>query len=743
MIFDSRESNMKPLNWSDATVERPLNLRKRPDLSISPLSGEDRTDWVVKDPLALNYVLLRDEEYTVLNLLDGQTSLHQIRQQFERKFFPLELTSIRLQEFLATLNRQNLLVVDSEGQGEQLLQRRSERTRKERLSRWTNVLAIRFRGFNPERLFEWLHPQFRWIYSWPFMTAYVLIVVAASILLALQFSSLRLQLAELDLLSTPTNLLWLAVTLAAAKIIHEFAHGLTCRHFGGSCHEIGLMLLVFTPCLYCNVSDAWSFPNRWHRIAVSAAGILAEVFLASLCLLVWWFSEPGLLNSLCLNMVVVCGVSTLLLNGNPFLRYDGYYVLSDLLRVPNLREQSTEVVQSYLARWFLGISLLPETRLAVRRRGQLAAYWIASTAYRWFILIAILWMVNLAAKQFKIEIAARLLTCFVVLSLLSFGCLKAYNFYKKRFREIRHFRAAIFVGLFCSLAMGLLLMPMQRQIEVPAVVQPTNVEPIFIVVPGHLVDSVALGSRVERGETLARLRNLDLQLEIRTLIGQRKLQEHHLQNLELRSLRDDHAAADIAPAKEVLSKIEQRLAEKKADLDRLTIRAPIDGLVMPVNFQRMARDEEGQLTPWHGNPLEKRNSGAYLEVGTTLCRIGNPDEMDALLTIDQTQMQHLAVGQRVSVLLYELRERVLMGTITEISQAEISLLEKQNAAVSPKDRSSDNGLSEVTYRARVKFDVKLKGLLSGAGGRAKVHVEAAPLGERLYEHLSRTFRFSF
>ncbi|MGH7128191.1 MAG: hemolysin D, partial [Planctomycetaceae bacterium] len=133
---------------------------------------------------------------------------------------------------------------------------------------------------------------------------------------------------------------WILVALAVVKIGHELAHAAACKHFGGECHEMGLMLLVFTPCLYCNVSDAWMLPSKWHRAAVGAAGMYLEVVLAAACTFLWWFSTPGLFNTICLNTMFVCSVGTLLFNGNPLLRYDGYYIISELFEVPNLHRQA-------------------------------------------------------------------------------------------------------------------------------------------------------------------------------------------------------------------------------------------------------------------------------------------------------------------------------------------------------------------------------------------------------------------
>ena len=116
---------------------------------------------------------------------------------------------------------------------------------------------------------------------------------------------------------TPSNALLLAATLGVAKVFHEFGHGLTCKHFKGECHEMGVMILVLTPCLYCNVSDSWMLPSKWQRAAIGAAGMFVEVVLASICTFVWWFTEPGLLNNLCLNIMFIASVTTLDLQREP------------------------------------------------------------------------------------------------------------------------------------------------------------------------------------------------------------------------------------------------------------------------------------------------------------------------------------------------------------------------------------------------------------------------------------------
>ncbi len=193
------------------------------------------------------------------------------------------------------------------------------------------------------------------------------------------------------------------IVLACTKILHEFGHGLSCKHFGGECHEMGVMILVLTPCLYCNVSDSWMLPNKWHRAAIGAAGMYVEVVLASICTFIWWFSEPGLLNYICLNMMFVCSVSTILFNANPLLRYDGYYILTDILEIPNLRQKATTILSRKLGKWCLGLEPPDDPFLPQRNQGLFALYTVAAAVYRWVVLFSILYFLEQGLRAVRPE----------------------------------------------------------------------------------------------------------------------------------------------------------------------------------------------------------------------------------------------------------------------------------------------------------------------------------------------------
>ncbi|HEV7226806.1 MAG TPA: hemolysin D, partial [Pirellulales bacterium] len=334
---------------------RKLAMRMRPDLSARQHRYQGRVYWVVKEPVGLNYFRFQEEEYAILQMLDGQTSLDDIKDQFEARFPPQKIGVEEIQQFIGMLHRSGLIIANVPGQGKQLKIRRDERWRKEWLGKLSNILSIRFKGIDPDRLLNWMHPKLKWMYTRTAVACCAILGLSALGLVLVQFDVFQAKLPTFHQFFNLKNAIWLSIALGATKVIHEFGHGLTCKHFGGECHEMGVMVLVLTPCLYCNVSDSWMLPNKWHRIAIGAGGMYIEIVIASICTFIWWFSAPGMLNHLCLSTMFVCSVSTLMFNSNPLLRYDGYYILADLVEIPNLRQKASDILNRKLGYWCLGL----------------------------------------------------------------------------------------------------------------------------------------------------------------------------------------------------------------------------------------------------------------------------------------------------------------------------------------------------------------------------------------------------
>jgi len=732
----------------DSATTRRVALRMRPDLSVHPQQfGPDRY-WVVKDPVALTYFHLREEEHAILRMLDGQTSLAEIKRRFEEAFAPLQMSVEQLQAFLGRLHRSGLVLSDAPGQGEQLLLRRGRRRRQELIQSFSNLLAIRFRGVDPEPFLRWLYPKCRWLFSFWFLAGCLALAVCAGTLVVVQFDVLQSKLPGFHAFFTARNLIWLAVALASAKVLHELGHALSCKHFGGECHEIGVLLLVFTPCLYCNVSDSWMLSSKWQRIAITAAGILVEVVLASICTFLWWLSEPGLLNTLCLSMMFVCSVNTLLFNGNPLLRYDGYFIMSDVVDVPNLAQQSRALVSRALARFFLGVELPRDRSLPERRRALVAAYGVAAILYRWFVVIAILWFCYQVLKPYHLELLGQALALCVVVGLLAapvrnLAVVARDPAYRRR---IKRGRAVFTFVLLAAVVVGISLVPLPFHLVAPVVLEPQGARHVYVVVAGTLVESVSAGEVVEEDQQLARLVNLDVHKQIADLTGDRNQQRLELENLQLRLADDPSVAPQIPAAREALLDIEERLRERQRDEERLVLRAPARGTVLPPPRRPARPYAPGQLETWHGNPLDERNVGSHLETGTLFCLVGDPARLDALLVLDQADVKFVRKGQRVRMQLDELPGKILGGTITEIAKTDLKVAPRELATGRDLPiRVDEQGIPrpvETSYQARVTLDDHDRRLLTGTRGRAKILAGSQSLGRRLCRYLGRTFRFS-
>ncbi|MHC4876840.1 MAG: site-2 protease family protein [Planctomycetota bacterium] len=510
------------LSVAPQTAEtRPLPLQRRPDLVCREQQFGGTTYWHVKDPIALRYFQLKPEEYAVLQMLDGTVSLREIRRRFELKFAPQRLGPMQIQSFLGMLHSSGLVVSDTPGQAEHLIARTNKHNWRKFLSTATGVLAIRLPGFDPHRFLNWLTPQLRFVFS-PVCVALCCVLMLSALLLAgLQSDVLAARLPRFHELFSASNLFWLAVTLGVTKVLHELGHAVACRHFGAECHEMGLMLLVFTPCLYCNVSDAWMLPRRWQRIAISAAGVYAELVLASACLFLWWYSVPGPFNAACLNVVLVCSVSTVLFNGNPLLRYDGYYILSDLVEIPNLRQQATALIRNAMSRWFLGTEVGNQRLLPDRRQRFLIGWSLAASAYRIVIVWSILWFVHAVLKPYGLQplaVVVGIITVagMIVAPLVQFVSLLRNPFWSRTVDWPR-FRIRSLIAL--AILTGLITAPLPSSVTAPAIIQTEGARSVYVSVPGRLIEALPAGTTVEPDAVVGRLENLDIERTIAVLSG--------------------------------------------------------------------------------------------------------------------------------------------------------------------------------------------------------------------------------
>jgi putative peptide zinc metalloprotease protein len=420
--------------------------------------------------------------------------------------------------------------------------------------------------------------------------------------------------------------LWFALGLV--KVLHEFGHGLSCKKFGGEVHEMGVMLLCFAPCLYCNVSDAWTLPSKWRRIVIGLAGIYVELLIAALATFVWWHSGPATYaHHLCLNLMLVCSVNTIVINGNPLLRYDGYHVLADWLEIPNLYERSRRVVRRWALEHLLGIETNGDFEPSRRRRVILSAYAVGSGCYRWVVTFAILSLLYAFLKPYRLEALAGLLGGLALVGTLLAPLVRSLRTWHRygRIPAMSGRRVLVSAGLLVGLVAAVFLLPVPvagiRQTALIEV-RPDAVVPVFVTTPGTLCKlRVREGQHVEAGEVLAELQSQEVENQIVQMRTEQETAEVQIQ--ALRSL----AAAAREPAERArlassLARVTGDAAHAVGQLDvlermrqQLQLHAPRAGVVMGLPRP----DEVGKF--WNH------------DVQAPFCRIGDPERLWALVPL--------------------------------------------------------------------------------------------------------------
>ncbi len=741
------------LTLADSLVSssaRPLAIRMRPDLVVTKQRYQGRQFWIIKDPVGLNYFRFQEEEYSLLNWLDGETSLDELRQRFEQQFAPQKITLEELGRLIGMLHQSGLVIAGVAGQGKQLLKRRWERKKKEWMAAVSNVLAIRFKGIDPERLLNWLYPKVSWFFTKTAATVCLTMLFSALMLVLVQFDTFKAKLPSFHEFFGASNWIWLAAAMAVTKVLHEFGHGLSCKHFGGECHELGVMMLVLTPCLYCNVSDSWMLPNKWHRAFIGAAGMYVEICIASIATFVWWFSAPGLLNNICLSTMFVCSVSTVIFNGNPLLRYDGYYILSDILEIPNLRQKATTILGRKMGAWCLGLEEPDDPFLPQRNQAMFMLYTVASTVYSWVVVFSILFFLNKVFKPYRLEIFGQMIALAAIASMIGRPLWTVWKFFRipGRTDQVKKPRMYATIAIVSAVVGAFLFLPLPYRVYCSLEVQPHKPDPVYIEVVGKLTTlNVKPGQSVEAGTMLAELQSIDLELAVAELTGRRDQLSAQLDSLRRQRYQSAGSELQIPQIQKSLDAVEGELREKKTDLDRLHLVARRGGVVFPPPSMPKRPRQDGKLTTWNGTPLEKRNLGATFQPGTLFCQIGDPGKFDAILVVDQSDIESIHLDQKVKVMLDESPGKVYEGEITEISPEEMKALPKQlsnKSGGSLETKTDESGVSKpasTSYEARVPLDDAEGILIPGLKGEAKISADFHSLGWRTWRFLQRTFHF--
>jgi putative peptide zinc metalloprotease protein len=681
------------LELKDRQRRKQLKLRLRADLEFTPQMYEGRTYYIVKDPVSLQYWRFREQEYFILKLMDGVTTLDDAQKQYESRFQPERVKLEELESFAQQIMTAGLARNDSPQLGNQLLERRGKRRRRELAQKFLNILAIRIPVFDPDRLLTRMIHYCRWIFTATFAFASIVVMLSALLLVLTHFETFRSKLPDYHDFFSPHNLVWMWVTLGLVKVIHEFGHGLSCKAFGGEVHEMGFLFLCFSPCLYCNVSDAWTMPVKWRRILISFAGIYVELMVAAIATFVWWNTtgDNYFIHQLALSLMVICSVSTVIFNGNPLLRYDGYHVLADWLEIPNLSHRSNRFLLQLFQEHCLGIEVPPEQYMETKRKVLFVIYAITSYCYRWIVTFGIIWFFYNFLRPYKLGALCGILAVAALASMLGMPAYQLYESIKKRGRlpDMKGWRIVVTTTVFAVIVIGFFTVPLPvSRVRQSGLVQlsPDAVTKVYVPVPGVgdripgilKTLSVEDGQYVTENYELAHFFNLDLETQLTEARAQLAMEDAKLYASRdlMQVLKDEQEKSkyrsETARARGERARLAERVTKLDAMKKALTIRSPAAGVVMsPPRNDEIGRQWDRDRT-------------------TPFCSIGEPGKLRVLIPLSPSDYRLLKenfdeLGDKLVV---ELRVR---GRGAHIWKGKISQMPESDAKEIPMALTAQAG----------------------------------------------------
>lgn len=734
------QSSLTPSN------RRPIPLQVRPDLKIERIEYQGVAYWVVKEPVGLKYYRLQTEQYEVLFLLNGERSLEEIRDELLRILPTVRLQMSDIQHLITDLHQKGLVHSNRAGQGAALLKQKKDNTKKKFWQTLKSLLYLRLPGWDPERTLTFLDPIAGWLFKPIGLILMTLFAISSWIVLGIRFNDFTAQIPEFQQFFGWPNMIYLWVTLACCKICHEFGHGLSCKVYGGECHEMGVMLLCFSPCLYCDVSDSWTLKNKWKRIMIGAAGMYIEVIISGIAIYLWASTKTGLMHHLCLNIFFVTTITTVIFNANPLMRFDGYYMLSDFLEIPNMRPKADKLMRESFAWYCLGIESRPDPFMPETGRFWFVVFAVTANIYRVFVMSAILTFFYTVLKPYDLQSIG------ITMAVFSFSGI-IYSMFQNLYQIISAPRVepmsrpkiiATCTVLICVLAVGLTI-PIPWHREATFIVEPHDVQHVYTTTPGFLrVLQVREGQTVSEGETLAKLELPEMEDKLMEMYVQQRVVEKDIGVHEA-----NNSLAELAVAKEKRHTILEQIADYEQRLSELELIAPCSGyIVSPQAKPESKLDEtQTQLSQWTGTPIEPRNLNCFLEERTQVLSVAPDNKFQATLLIDQSDRNDIKAGDEVELKFDHLPERTYVGKVEKFSDEPLTfvppLLSNKLGGQVPttSDEQGRERLVSPAYQTTVLLDQDVPLLRTGMRGRTRFLVSHRSAYDWIKRYITTTFHF--
>lgn len=692
-------SSLRASRFLAKGLRRP---KLRSDLRISRQNVSGTINYVVKIEESNSYRRFGEYEMELLEACDGTRTPAELVATMSERHPDEPVGESEVLEFLDSI--ESAMWVRSAGERNLAVLERLRDERKSRIDQ-SSLLYITFRAWDPNRTLAWLDKRLGWMFTRGFVLFSVALYIVTAVLLLANWQSITRDTIELWNFTDKSLFdifeFWVIIFLISS--IHEFGHGLTCKHYGGDVHQMGLMLIYFTPAFFTDTTDLLLFDRVSSRQWVIFAGIWIEAVVCGLSALVWRYSHPGtVFNDFFYKMVLLSGFQGIIVNLNPLIKADGYYALCQHVQIDNLREDAFAFLRAWLLKYVLrrDIDLPPASR---RQRRIFLIFSLAAVVYSTALIVIVLWWVkNIFVSKFGAW-------GYFLYALLLF------LFFRKRIRKAwpaarvwlarrkEEFMAwkmtrAQQIGL-AGVILLLAVPPVPSKVDSGFVLQPGQEAFVRATVPGEIARVlVRQGQMVEPGQVLAVLENPELTAQAAGLSAQLAMAESRL-----RSAEQNRDPGQIASAGRESQQLAQDLQVTRTKLAALEFRAPIAGIVPTPDL----RDTVGE----------------YFQPGQMFCRISGRSEMRARILVRDWEMDDVTPGARVDLKANAYPLRTYRGRVERILPA--AALDQP---VSNPKKLERNGQEVTNYFAiLLDFPNPDGSLREGMTGTAKIYGKRRPL----------------
>jgi putative peptide zinc metalloprotease protein len=695
------------------------SLRAHAEIGRQRYRGE--TWYVLRDSAGQRFHRFSPAAHAVIGLMDGRRSVEEIWQLAADELGDDAPTQDELIQLLGQLHMADVLRCDVTPDVAELFERGDRQRSRKRRSRWLSPFAIQIPLVDPDRFLARTIPYLRPLFGWVGALLWLAVVLPAAVLAGVHWTDLTHNF--LDQLLSLQNILVISLVFPVLKVLHELGHGYIARRFGCEIHEMGVMFLVFAPIPYVDASSSWALASKYQRALVGAGGMLVELLLAALAFYVWLAAEPGAVRVAAYNAVVVGGATTLLFNGNPLLRFDGYYIFSDLIEIPNLRARANRYVGYVLERYLLGSTDARTLHTADGEPGWLLAYSVSAFVYRCFVVVAILtWILD-----WNFVLGAGL-ALFALVGWFGVPAFKVVQHLlsSSSLRRVRGRAISISVGLLALVIAAILVVPLPLRTQAEGVVWVPDEAFVRAGCDGFVSRLVAEpGTSVARGELLIELHDPELATEVTVRMG--RVRELEASYTAERSR--DKVAAQI---------IRGQLEQARRELDRARERA--------ANFEVRAA-AAGQFVVPRSEDLPGRfvSQGqllAYVVDLTTINVRAVVPQDDIHLVREHTTGARVRLSDRLSETHPAIVKRIVPGATERLPSVALGSGGGGEVAVDPSDSQGDRAVQSLF---EVELELPEEIPLVAAGGRVYVRFDHGlePLAAQWYRRVRQLFLSRF